>query len=133
MSIKLSIWGTNGRINVDRQEYQIYLREKVPGPVDLPKGWTIKYITDLIEPVWYYLRGEEYSSQIDHFVRCIEGAVSENRSSFASAVKTDQVVASILRSADSGTIQGIGSASALTPRRATGFVGVFKRRLGLSA
>ena len=31
------------------------------------KGWTIRYTTDLTDEVWFYLRGEEYSAQIDYF------------------------------------------------------------------
>ncbi len=33
------------------------------------RGWTVRYTTDLTEEVWYYLRGEEYSAQIDYFVQ----------------------------------------------------------------
>jgi len=33
MSVKVSIWGTNGRINVDRQEVQAYVRH-LAKPVD---------------------------------------------------------------------------------------------------
>jgi predicted dehydrogenase len=72
MSVKLSIWGTNGRINVDRQELQVYLRS-LPEPIDgFAPGWNVRYTTDLTHPVWFYVRGEEYSAQIDHFVQCIK-------------------------------------------------------------
>jgi predicted dehydrogenase len=72
MSVKLSIWGTNGRINVDRQELQVYLRS-LPEPIDgFAPGWNVRYTTDLTPPVWFYVRGEEYSAQIDHFVQCIK-------------------------------------------------------------
>jgi predicted dehydrogenase len=72
MSIKISIWGTNGRINVDRQEIQVYLRS-LPAPFDAyAPGWNVRYTTELTPPVWFYVRGEEYSAQIDHFVQCIK-------------------------------------------------------------
>lgn len=76
MSVKLMFWGTNGRINVDRQEIQVYLRS-LPEPFeDFKVGWNVRYTTDLTRPVWFYVRGEEYSAQVDHFVRCIvDGAV----------------------------------------------------------
>jgi scyllo-inositol 2-dehydrogenase (NADP+) len=72
MSVRLSIWGSNGRINVDRQELQVYLRS-VPEPIDgfLP-GWNVRYTTELTRPVAFYMRGEEYSAQIDHFVQCVQ-------------------------------------------------------------
>jgi scyllo-inositol 2-dehydrogenase (NADP+) len=82
MSVKISIWGDNGRINVDRQEIQVYIRS-VPVPVEgYEWGWNVRYATDLTRPVWFYVRGEEYSAQIDHFVQCIksgEPAVSNFR------------------------------------------------------
>jgi len=72
MSVKLCFWGTNGRINVDRQEIQVYLRS-LPEPFeDFKPGWNLRYTTDLTRPVWFYMRGEEYSAQIDHFVQCIK-------------------------------------------------------------
>jgi scyllo-inositol 2-dehydrogenase (NADP+) len=72
MSIKISIWGTNGRINVDRQEMQVYLRS-LPAKFDAyAPGWNVRYTTELTPPVWFYMRGEEYSAQIDHFVQCIK-------------------------------------------------------------
>jgi scyllo-inositol 2-dehydrogenase (NADP+) len=72
MSVKVSIWGSNGRINVDRQELQIYVRNPVKNSEGLSEGWNVRYTTDLTHPVWFYVRGEEYSAQIDHFVQCIE-------------------------------------------------------------
>ena len=72
MSVKLSIWGTNGRINVDRQEIQVYVRS-LPEPFETyTSGWNVRYTTELTPPVWFYVRGEEYSAQIDHFVQCIK-------------------------------------------------------------
>ena len=41
-------------------------------PTATSAGWNVRYTTDLTEPVWFYLRGEEYSAQLDYFVRCIE-------------------------------------------------------------
>jgi scyllo-inositol 2-dehydrogenase (NADP+) len=72
MSVKIDIWGSNGRITVDRQEIQIYLRT-LPTPTEgFSVGWNVRYTTELTQPVWFYVRGEEYSAQIDHFVQCIK-------------------------------------------------------------
>jgi hypothetical protein len=54
--------------------------------------------------VWFYVRGEEYSAELDHFVRACEGtlpagAVAE-LNSFASAAVTDRVIDSMLRDAE---------------------------------
>lgn len=96
MSTKISVWGTNGRLTVDRQEVQLYLRsafEDLPGSV---AGWTVKYTTDLKNDVWFYMRGEEYSAQIDYFLRAIENGDRTNINSFDSALQTDRLVASIM-------------------------------------
>jgi len=92
MSVKVSIWGTNGRINVDRQEIQIYLRA-LTNPVDgFSQGWNVRYTTELTHPVWFYVRGEEYSAQIDHFVQCIKTNATPI-SNFRSASDTSLVAA----------------------------------------
>ena len=95
MSLKVSLWGTNGRINVDRQELQVYLRSSPEPGGDFVPGWNVRYTTDLTPPVWFYVRGEEYSSQIDHFVQCIRtgSAASSNFRSASDAV----LVASMMR------------------------------------
>jgi scyllo-inositol 2-dehydrogenase (NADP+) len=96
MSTKISVWGTNGRIVADRQECQVYLRkphESLPG---FGAGWTVKYTTDLTEEVWYYLRGEEYSAQVDHFARNIADGRTDGENTFRSALETDKVVQKIL-------------------------------------
>jgi scyllo-inositol 2-dehydrogenase (NADP+) len=72
MSIKLSVWGTNGRINVDRQEIQIYIRSLPKANQNLTQGWNVRYTTELTQPVWFYVRGEEYSAQIDHFFQTVK-------------------------------------------------------------
>jgi predicted dehydrogenase len=101
MSTTLELFGTNGKIVADRQECRVYLRKgaEVEG---YPAGWTIRYITDLQEPVGFYLRGEEYSAQIDAFVAAAERAAPDHESSFASACETDRTIDRILRVARGG-------------------------------
>lgn len=96
MSTKISIWGTNGRITADRQECQIYLREPHEALPGVGKGWTVRYTTDLTEEVWFYLRGEEYSAQIDYFAKSIELGRLDGENTFRSALQADQVVEMIL-------------------------------------
>ena len=70
--MKVSIWGTEGRINADRQEVQIYYRGDNAEQLKLTRGWNVRYTTELTEDVWFYLRGEEYSAQMDHFFQQIK-------------------------------------------------------------
>ncbi len=91
MSTQITVIGTEGKIISDAQEIKIYLK-KANKKFGLEKGWTIKYITDLTEMVDYYLRGEEYSAQIDNFAKSITTKASQNKSSFESALNTDRVI-----------------------------------------
>jgi predicted dehydrogenase len=91
MSTQITVMGKKGKVVVDATECKIYLRQenKIEG---LEKGWNIRYITDLTKSVDFYLRGEEYSAQIDHFIDCVLKGKTENVSSFESAFETDRVV-----------------------------------------
>ena len=117
MSTKISIWGSNGRITADRQECQIYLREKIDALSDLPKGWTVRYTTELTDGVWYYLRGEEYSAQIDYFVNSIDQHRTNGVNSFRSALEADRVVAMILAAPGSGSQVGLQPSSLVAKDR----------------
>jgi scyllo-inositol 2-dehydrogenase (NADP+) len=101
MSTKLSVWGSKGRLAADRQECQIYLREPSQALPALKSGWNVKYTTELTDEVWYYLRGEEYSAQIDYFVQSILSGRTDGQSHFGSALDTDRVVAQILNGGSS--------------------------------
>jgi predicted dehydrogenase len=101
MTTKVTIWGTQGRIYADRQECQVYIRDGVNIPAGYQRGWNVRYTTDLTEAVWFYLRGEEYSAQLDYFVRCIEEKEgSDNINSFEEAVITDRVMAMMVADAE---------------------------------
>jgi len=95
MSTKITVWGSNGRVSADLQECQIYLREAIPALPDTAAGWTVRYTTELTRPVWFYMRGEEYSAQLDYFVDSIRTGRIDGRNSFRSALETDRIVSMI--------------------------------------
>lgn len=91
MSTSVTVQGKNGKIICDATEIKIYLKE--PSEKEgLEKGWTIKYITDLAIPVNFYLRGEEYSAQIDNFIDCIKNKKQTSYNSFEQGLYTDKVI-----------------------------------------
>jgi predicted dehydrogenase len=96
MSTKITVWGTNGRITADRQECQIFLREPHAALPEAGKGWSVRYTTDLTEEVWFYLRGEEYSAQIDHFIGNCKTGRTDGQNTFRQALEADRVVAMML-------------------------------------
>ena len=91
MSTSLTVIGKKGKIICDATEIKIYLKE-ANSKERLAKGWTIKYITDFAIPVNFYLRGEEYSAQIDNFVDCILRKSQTEINSFRQALLTDKVI-----------------------------------------
>jgi scyllo-inositol 2-dehydrogenase (NADP+) len=117
MSTKVSVWGTNGRIVADRQECQIYLREPHAAVPELSPGWTVRYTTDLTDEVWFYLRGEEYSAQIDYFAQSIASGRLDGENTFASALQADQVVEMILAAQAGAAPSTLASAPGVAARR----------------
>ncbi len=102
MTTRMTVWGTAGRIFADRQECQVYLRDDAPRPPGYEPGWNARYTTELTDPVWFYLRGEEYSAQISHFIERIDSGRSDGLNAFESAALTDGVIAMLLADAEKG-------------------------------
>ena len=124
MSTKISLIGTNGRLYADRQECQAYLRKPVDGLDGYDAGWTVKYTTELTEDQWFYLRGEEYSAQIDRFVQSIKsGARAAEQNSFTTAAETDRTMAMIIENAETGVAVNAARAQAPKPVRKRGWFG----------
>lgn len=92
MSTSVVIQGSQGKIISDASELKVYFNSAVKLQ-DYSKGWNIKYVTDLTPSVDFYLRGEEYSAQVDYFIKAVAGEVPNNVNTFLSAWNTDKVVA----------------------------------------
>jgi len=97
MSTSLTIMGSKGKIISDANELKVYFKTS-ECPSGYSKGWNVKYITDLTEPVDFYLRGEEYSSQIDYFINAVQKKVPNSINNFESAWHTDRVISLIKNS-----------------------------------
>ena len=91
MSTSLTLFGKKGKILCDATEIKIYLKE-ANQKEKLAKGWTIKYITEFAIPVDFYLRGEEYSAQIDNFISCIVNKRQNEINTFSQALNTDRII-----------------------------------------
>lgn len=126
MSTMITIWGTNGRIYSDRQECQVYLRDDVSAPIGFQKGWNVRYTMDMTEPVWFYLRGEEYSAQLDYFVRCIEESnTKSNVNSFDESMKTDRVISMMIADAEEGALLRLGDTLPITAKKKKNWLNSF--------
>jgi predicted dehydrogenase len=94
MFTSITINGTEGKVICDSTELKVYFKS-VRCPEGYTKGWNNKYISELTPSVDFYLRGEEYSAQIDYFIKSILGEVPNDKNTFASALITDQVISKI--------------------------------------
>lgn len=90
-SINFEIVGTNGKILANRQEFSIFLSEDNEAK-SLKKGWNQFYITDENTDVPYYLRGEDFSRQLESFSMLLNGEIEESDSSLYSASITDKLL-----------------------------------------
>lgn len=99
MSTSLTIQGNKGKIISDANELKVYFKE-ADCPDGYTRGWNIKHITDLQENVDFYLRGEEYSAQIDYFIDSIRGKVPNSINNFQSAWQTDHAISLIRNNAN---------------------------------
>ncbi len=94
MSTSISIIGTEGKIVSDASELKVYFKNE--GALEgYTKGWNIKYVTDLADQVDFYLRGEEYSAQVNYFIKAVNGAGPNDINNFKSAALTDKAIALI--------------------------------------
>ncbi|MGC9196725.1 MAG: Gfo/Idh/MocA family protein [Syntrophobacteraceae bacterium] len=116
MTTRITVLGREGKIIADAQELKIYLKRDLP-ELNLEKGWNVRSITDLTEPVHFFLRGEEYSAQVDYFIERVKGAQpAGNINCFANALATNRVI-DLLRDDDSSA----QASFEYLPRPSTGF------------
>jgi len=128
MTTRISIWGTNGKIYADRQEIQVYLRETATPPEGYGAGWTVRYTTELTDEVDFYVRGEEYSAQLDAWVRRIGGENLSDSADFSQAAVTDEALFAIIESVDGGVREVGSSPRAVATEPAKGYWGSLRVR-----
>lgn len=112
MTTRITAWGTQGRIFADRQECQVYLRDTSTPPEGYRVGWNVRYTTDLTKPVSFYVRGEEYTAQLETFLHRIETGQVRASNDFSSAADTDEVIAMLVNDATNPPATTAGGAVA---------------------
>jgi len=90
-SNKLEIFGQEGKLLVDQHDLKIFLKEPNP-KYNLKKGWNIVYITDIFNNVPFYVRGNEFTSQLYHFIDCINDRSKGRICTFRDASETQKVL-----------------------------------------
>ena len=93
---KIEILGKKGKITADLHAYKVFLDEEGSNN-GFSKGWNARYITDYSDSVRFYVRGNEFTRQLDYFIDCILGKETNNIATFADALIADRIIESILR------------------------------------
>jgi predicted dehydrogenase len=95
---QFEILGRKGKIFADQHMYKIFCRDGTGGD-GFTQGWNHRYITDFAEPVRFYVRGFEFTRQLDYFISCIQKNDTCGVCSFEDGLKTDIVIERIARDA----------------------------------
>jgi predicted dehydrogenase len=91
---KIELFGKLGRILADQYFIKIFLN-KQNERFDLRQGWNTLYITDIFKPVPFYVRGNEFTRQLYHFVECIQNKDIKNMCTFTDGANVLEVIDSI--------------------------------------
>jgi predicted dehydrogenase len=90
-SNKLEIFGKNGKILVDQHDLKIFLKDPNE-KYTLKKGWNTIYITDIFKNVPFYVRGNEFTSQLYKFVENVSNKQKNTLCSFRDASHTQKIL-----------------------------------------
>jgi len=93
---RVEILGRNGKMIADPHTCKLFLKN---APVDgeFTSGWNMRYITDLTKPVRFYVRGNEFTQQLDYFIDCIFNGSYGNMCSFADGLATDSIIEKLIK------------------------------------
>jgi scyllo-inositol 2-dehydrogenase (NADP+) len=97
---KIEFFGTKGKIQADQHGFKIYLTEENKA-LGYREGWNTVYITDIFQSVPFYLRGNEFTSQLYHFVDCIKNNAKITECSFREGYKTLAVIEEMFKDHES--------------------------------
>jgi scyllo-inositol 2-dehydrogenase (NADP+) len=90
---RLNIDTEDGRIIADQHAYKVFKR--TPSAHGVAGEWKTVYITDIAQPVRIYVRGNEFTRQLDEFVDSVVSKQHKTISDFSSALAVDQIVEQI--------------------------------------
>lgn len=94
----ITINGKKGKIIVSKYSIKVFMLEDVPS-FELKKGWNTIFLTDISENVEFYLRGNEFTTQLYDFVDCVLNS-KETHSTCHDSMVVDQVLEAISRDAE---------------------------------
>jgi predicted dehydrogenase len=96
---RMEIFGRKGKIIADLHAYKVFFRNE-PGFDGFTQGWNERYITDFVEPVRFYVRGFEFTRQLDYFIDSIVNNTPCQVCTFEEGLKTDMMIERIVKDAE---------------------------------
>lgn len=91
---KMEIFGDGGRLLADQHSLKVFVN-KANKEYGFQQGWNTLNITDIFKPVPFYVRGNEFTRQLYHFIDCIQGKETVNMCSFHDGANTLEVIEKI--------------------------------------
>lgn len=88
---RFEVMGRDGKIIADLHAFKVFFKNEptIPG---YKKGWNQKYVTDFVQPVRFYLRGYEFTRQLDTFIDTIKDRKKTCLCTFRDGFGTDVVI-----------------------------------------
>lgn len=93
---KIELLCEKGKILADQHGLKIFL-QKENSKYNFNEGWNSLYITDVFKPVPFYVRGNEFTSQLYNFIDCIKDPNKSNLCTFRNASETLFVIEEIFK------------------------------------
>ncbi len=90
-SCRFEALGTKGKVIADFYTCKVFFHAE-PEAAGYVKGWNEKYLADIAEPVRFYVRGFQFTRQLDYFVDCILKHRSSDVCSFEDGLRTDLIM-----------------------------------------
>lgn len=101
--ITIDIFGAKGKIVADFYGYKIYLMEENE-KLNLRKGWNIFTLPDVLTPVPFYVRGNEFTRQLYYFIDLISKKETRKLCDFNDGVRTLEIIEQLFTDAENNKI-----------------------------
>jgi scyllo-inositol 2-dehydrogenase (NADP+) len=104
---KIELFSQQGKILADQHSAKVFVT-KPNEKFGFKKGWNNIYITDITENVPFYVRGNEFTRQLYHFVDCLKKKET-SQCSFRDASMTNDIIEKIFKDATTNNIKIINN------------------------
>lgn len=100
---RLNIDTEKGRIVADQHAYKVFRNNSTAR--GQAGAWNTVYITDIAQPVRMYVRGNEFTRQLDYFIDSVILKRAETMSDLASAMEVDEIIEKVRAAAGMARVQ----------------------------